>query len=100
MGIGCTARGYRRRQPARPTMAPMENRVAPAPFGWAEPLHFSQAVAAGELVFSSGQGGFGEDGQVVPGGFEPQLRQAFANLRASLEGAGASLESIVKLTVF
>jgi 2-iminobutanoate/2-iminopropanoate deaminase len=78
----------------------MQISVPAAPFPWAEDLHYSQAVAAGELVFSAGQGGFGPDGELVGGGFEAQLRQAFANLAASLEGAGASLGSVIKLTVF
>jgi 2-iminobutanoate/2-iminopropanoate deaminase len=78
----------------------MQISVPPPPFPWAEDLHYSQAVVAGDLVFSSGQGGFGENGELVEGGFEEQLRQAFANLDASLRGAGASLDAVVKLTVF
>lgn len=78
----------------------MQISVPHAPFGWAEELHYSQAVVAGDLVFSAGQGGFGPDGELVDGGFEAQLRQAFANLEGALVAGGASLQSIVKLTVF
>ena len=52
-------------------------------------------------MFTAGQGGFGEDGSVVdPDDFEAQLRQAYANLEATLEAVGASLETVVKMTVF
>jgi 2-iminobutanoate/2-iminopropanoate deaminase len=73
---------------------------ARAPFSWAADLHYSQAVAAGDLIFTAGQGGFGADGSVVDGGFEPQLRQTFANLRQALENDGATLDSVAKLTVY
>jgi 2-iminobutanoate/2-iminopropanoate deaminase len=78
----------------------MRHTVAPPPFPWAAGLAYSQAVAFGDLVFSAGQGGFGADGAVVAGGFEPQLRQAFANLDAALATQGASLETITKLTMY
>lgn len=80
--------------------------VEPAPIAldpaldWVSGLGYSQVVRAGNLVFSAGQGGFGPDGSVVDGGFEPQLRQAFANLAAALQASGASLGSVCKLTVY
>jgi 2-iminobutanoate/2-iminopropanoate deaminase len=77
----------------------MENVAGRPPFAWAEGLHYSQSVAAGDLVFTAGQGGFGADGTVVEGGVEAQCRQAFANIAAALGVHGASLEDIVKLTV-
>ena len=78
----------------------MDALVGAAPFARAEGMHYSQAVEAGGLVFSAGQGGFGGDGEVVAGGFEAQLRQAFANLAAALASGGASLEGVVKMTVY
>jgi 2-iminobutanoate/2-iminopropanoate deaminase len=68
--------------------------------GWVDGLGYSQAVRTGDLVFSAGQGGFGADGNVVDGGFEAQLRQAFANVEAAIAVHGASLASIAKLTVY
>lgn len=53
----------------------------------------------GDLVFTSGQGGFDADGELVEG-IEAQLRLALANLGASLEAAGASLATLVKITVY
>ena len=78
----------------------MRNVVGRAPFAWAEGLQYSQAVTAGDLVFTAGQGGFGDDGEVVEGGFEAQLRRTFANLDAALGSLGASLATVVKLTVY
>ncbi|MFM7553624.1 MAG: RidA family protein [Actinomycetota bacterium] len=75
-------------------------RVIPAPpFAWAEGAPYSQAVRVGDLVFTSGQGGFDADGALVEG-VEAQLRLALANLAAALEAAGASLGTLVKITVY
>jgi 2-iminobutanoate/2-iminopropanoate deaminase len=62
---------------------------------------YSAAVKAGNLVFTAGQLGIDpESGQFVPGGIEAETRQALMNLKAILEEAGTSLESVVKTTVF
>jgi 2-iminobutanoate/2-iminopropanoate deaminase len=62
---------------------------------------YSHAVRAGDLLFVSGQPGIDPDtGEVPAGGFEAEARQAFANLRRVLEAAGASLDRVVKTTVF
>jgi 2-iminobutanoate/2-iminopropanoate deaminase len=70
------------------------------PFDWAGTFDFEQAWVVGDLVFTSGQGGFGPDGKVVEGGFEAQARQAVANLKMVLEAAGASLDGIVKQHIY
>lgn len=74
--------------------------VGDPPFSWARELEYGQAVAAGELVFTARQGGFGPDGELVSGGFESQARQAFANLAAALGSHAAGLENVTKLTVY
>ncbi len=62
---------------------------------------YSQAVQVGPWVFCSGQLGMDpETGRLVPGGIEAQTRQALTNLKHVLEAAGASLDSVVKVTVF
>jgi 2-iminobutanoate/2-iminopropanoate deaminase len=78
------------------------NRPGPNPHAFAEDWEFSQSILAdGAFVYTSGQGGFGPDGEVVdPDDFEAQLRQAYANLAAVLEAAGASLDTVVKTTVY
>jgi enamine deaminase RidA (YjgF/YER057c/UK114 family) len=82
-------------------MAPV-NRSLPNPFPFAAQYEYSQAMLSeGELVFTAGQGGFGPDGAVVdPDDAEAQIRQAFANVDAALRAGGASLDTVVKMTVF
>lgn len=60
---------------------------------------YTPVVPAGGFLIVSGQVGLLE-GRLVPGGFEAELRQAVANLSELLEGAGASLQDVVKTTVF
>ncbi|WP_239514022.1 RidA family protein [Streptosporangium sp. 'caverna'] len=64
-----------------------------------EPDAISPAIRVGDLVFASGQAGFDENGVTVSGGFEPQARQAFANLDRVLTEAGSSLADSVKVTI-
>jgi 2-iminobutanoate/2-iminopropanoate deaminase len=64
-------------------------------------LPFSEAVRAGDLLFLAGQ--MGTDpatGQLVPGGLEPEARQAIENMKSVLERNGRSLADVVKCTVF
>ena len=71
---------------------------APAPFQGAP---YSQAIAAGGLVFVSGQLALKPgDKEISAGTIEEQTEQVFANLRAILEEAGSSLPQLVKTTVF
>jgi 2-iminobutanoate/2-iminopropanoate deaminase len=77
----------------------MAPEVSPIVLPWAVGYEFSQAVAEGDLVITSGQAGFRDDGSIVDG-FEGQLRQAFTNLDTVLRGQGASLESILRLTTY
>ena len=60
---------------------------------------YSPVVRAGPWVVCSGQVGL-RDGAIVPGGVAAETRQALANLRAVLVEEGASLEDVVKTTVF
>ena len=62
------------------------------------PYPFSAAVRTGNLLFVSGQVGM-RDGQVVEG-IEAQTRATLENIREVLARAGASLEDVVKVTVF
>jgi 2-iminobutanoate/2-iminopropanoate deaminase len=70
---------------------------APTPATPAGP--YTPLVRAGEWLICSGQVGL-RDGALVEGGVGPQLSQAITNLEALLTGAGASLGSVVKTTVF
>lgn len=64
-------------------------------------LPFSEAVRAGDLLFLSGMLGIrpGEPG-LVPGGIQPETRQALDNIRAAVERHGAAMDRIAKCTVF
>ncbi|GAB90166.1 RidA family protein [Gordonia rhizosphera] len=72
----------------------------PAPFTWAQSAQYSQGTRAGDLVFTSGQAGYDDAGNLVEGGFEAQARQVLTNIKAVLEQHGASLDSVVKLTAY
>ena len=72
--------------------------AAPAPFQGAP---YSQAIAAGGLVFVSGQLSLRPgDKEISAEAIEEQTEQVFANLRAILEEAGSGLDRLVKTTVF
>jgi 2-iminobutanoate/2-iminopropanoate deaminase len=60
---------------------------------------YTPAVRAGDWLVISGQVGIA-DGKLVSGGLEGELRQALGNLRAQLESNGASMNDVVKTTVF
>jgi 2-iminobutanoate/2-iminopropanoate deaminase len=61
---------------------------------------YSQGVIVNNLFYSSGQIPLKPNGELVTGDIEAQVHQVFANLKAVLESAGASFETVVKTTVF
>lgn len=61
---------------------------------------YSQAVAIDKLLFSSGQIPLTAAGELVARDIEAQTEQVFDNLAAVLAAAGASLNDVVKTTVF
>ena len=62
---------------------------------------YSQAVVAGGWVFCSGQIALDPaTGEIVRGGIEAETRQVLENLSAVLQAAGASLDGVVKTTVY
>ena len=65
-----------------------------------EPYLLSQAIRMGDVLYVSGQAGYGDDGKIVEGGFRAQGEQAFSNLRRVLEAGGSSLKSVAKVTIF
>ena len=54
---------------------------------------------AGDLLVCSGQLGL-RDGEIVEGGVERELEQAFVNLSEALALEGADLGDVIKTTVF
>ncbi|MFF2597221.1 RidA family protein [Priestia megaterium] len=61
---------------------------------------YSQGIVVNNLFYSSGQIPLRPDGTLVEGDVQVQATQVFENLKAVLEEAGASLNTVVKATVF
>ena len=61
---------------------------------------YSQAIIAGDLLFTSGQIPLRADGSLVDGDITVQTLQVMANLKAVIEAAGAELSKVIKTTVF
>ena len=62
---------------------------------------YSQAIAANDLVFCSGQVGLDPaTGELVEGGIEAQSERTLKNLSAVLDAAGCSMADVVKTTCF
>lgn len=76
--------------------AAISTEAAPSPLG-----AYSQAIVAGDLVFTSGQLPIDpRTGNIVDGTIEGQTRQVLKNISAILTKAGGSIDSAVKVTVF
>lgn len=70
--------------------------AAPAAIG-----PYSQATIHNGIAYLSGQIPLDPaTGQIVPGGIAEQTARVLDNLRAVLEAAGASLDTVLKTTVF
>lgn len=62
---------------------------------------YSQAIQAGPLLFLSGQIPLDpETGQMIEGDIAAQTHRVFKNLQAVLEAAGATLDDVVRTTVY
>jgi 2-iminobutanoate/2-iminopropanoate deaminase len=62
---------------------------------------YSQAIRAGGLLFVSGQVALDPDtGRIVEGDIAAQTERVMQNLEAILSAAGASLQSVVRTTVY
>jgi 2-iminobutanoate/2-iminopropanoate deaminase len=62
---------------------------------------YSQAVCAGDLIFTAGQLGLvPETRQFAGPDIDAQTRQALENVKAIVEAAGSCLQHVIKTTVF
>ena len=62
---------------------------------------YSQAIRAGNMVFTSGQVPIDPaTGELISWEITEQVRQVFRNIKAVLAAAGLSLNDVVKTTVF
>ncbi|MGN7178633.1 RidA family protein [Cytobacillus sp. SAFR-174] len=76
-------------------MKVIQTNQAPAAIG-----PYSQGITVNNLFYSSGQIPLTAEGVMVDGDVKEQTHQVFKNLQAVLEEAGASLNTVVKATVF
>ena len=75
---------------------PVKTENAPAAIG-----PYSQAIRAGDFVFTSGQIAIDPaTGQFVSGTVAEQTERVLKNVAAVLTAAGSSLDKVVKTTVF
>lgn len=72
------------------------------PSNGAKPIGpYSPAIRIGNFVFTSGQIGLDpQTGKLVDGDVSAQARQALTNLKTLIEASGASLDKVVKTTLF
>ncbi|NHM33489.1 RidA family protein [Neobacillus terrae] len=76
-------------------MKTVQTDLAPAAIG-----PYSQGIIVNNLFYSSGQIPLTAEGTMVEGDIREQAHQVFKNLQAVLAAAGASLNTVVKTTVF
>ncbi len=73
----------------------IQSKGAPAAIGT-----YSQAVAAGETVYLSGQIGLDPETMQMAEGIDAQTHRVFRNLAAVADAAGMSLDDAVRMTVY
>jgi len=79
-----------------PTKAAISTPHAPAAIG-----PYSQAIRAGDFLYTSGQIALDPaTGQVVSGGITEQTTRVLENLKAILEAGGTDLSHVIKTLVF
>lgn len=61
---------------------------------------YSQAILAGNVVYTSGQIPLTPEGKLIEGGIVAQTHQVMKNLQAVLQAAGTDLNKVVKTTIF
>lgn len=61
---------------------------------------YSQAVMAGNLIFVSGQLPINAETGEMPGDIKAQTAQSIENIKAILSEAGATLDNVLKTTVY
>ena len=76
-------------------MKAIETKTAPAAIG-----PYSQAVRAGDMLFTSGQLGLNPETGVLAEGVRAQADQALKNLGAILHEAGLDYKDVIKTVVF
>ncbi len=76
-------------------LQPIETTNAPAAVG-----AYSQGVAAGDFVFTSGCLPLDPVSKTMPADIKDQARMSLQNVKAIVEAAGSGMDKVVKCTVF
>ena len=77
------------------------SKLTPQPDGVARPkAPYSPVVVDGGLVYTAGQVGFDENGELVAGGIEAQTRRALENLTSCLRAAGCERADVLKVNAY
>ena len=79
-----------------PAHVPLNPAGLPAPIS-----HYSNGVRAGDTIYVAGQVALDGEGRLVgPGDVVAQTRQVLENIRGVLPAGGATLDDVVKVTVY
>jgi len=76
-------------------MKTITTKSAPAAIG-----PYSQAIVAGNMVYTAGQIPLTPEGELIKGDIHDQARQVLVNLSNLLEASGSSLTDVVKTTIY
>ena len=64
-------------------------------------IRYADAVRVGDVIYVAGQVAWDEDGEIIgKGDLLAQSRQVFKNIKEILDLAGASLNDVVRLTMY
>ena len=92
--------GFRGEFAAPRAGAPEIKTALPTPPGVAAPAVGSPSVRVGRAVYVTGQLGVDSTGTLAGSDLRAQAERAFANLRAVLQSAGASVRDLTALTIY
>ncbi len=96
VGISCSSQSQSSKKEVSMSRQVVSTDKAPAAIG-----PYSQAIVAGNFVFTAGQIPIDpKTSQLVTGDIQTQTRLVLENLKAVLEAAGTDLAHVVKTTVF
>src|SRR5690349_1174077 len=98
-GIGAAYAMQRNKANTTPTLA-HKRVIQPANYK-PTPSPLSPAILIGDTLYMSGAtGGDPATGQLVQGGFEPEMRQVMSNLQTVLKTADMDLTNVVAVTAY
>ncbi|WBV44230.1 RidA family protein [Pseudoroseomonas cervicalis] len=76
----------------------MDRRLISSGSRFEEEIGYSRAVVAGDMVYVAGTTGYDYATMTIADGVAEQCEQAFRNIQAALEQAGASMDDVVRAT--